>query len=165
MSRDDVINVNAILKFNNNSYFHVNEVAKCVEEILRDNYTSAKKLLHEYIMNGFAEGNFNILERFGRPKTVGRGKNKFYSIRDLYLKYGEAAKAKEVEALLDKVEREGYQDYVEGYYLYYGQNGRTVDVKAAAKKFMMAVCKYPRLSYPRVMLAHCFSNEVKGIAT
>ena len=165
MSRDDIINVDALLRFNSNSYYQVAEVASCVEEIFKDNYTYTKELLHKYIMKGFEERNFNILERFGRPKTVGRGKNKFYSIRDLYLKYGENAKAKEIGDLLEKVEREGYQDYVEGYDLYYGQNGKAIDVKAAAKKFMMAVCKYPQSSQPREMLAHCFSNEEKGIVT
>ena len=66
MSRDDVINVHVTLKFNNNSYYQVAEVASCVEEIFKDNYTSTKELLHKYIMKGFE---LIILEKRKRRET------------------------------------------------------------------------------------------------
>lgn len=142
------------------SYLSVLTLGEAFEKAIAD--PQLAKLYYEYISDGFAKKEHNVLEKFNATVVAPNKRVAFHDAVAVFRKRGYSKYTGPLERQQRLLAEEARQDYLEGYHQYFGTKGHIQNRPAAIVRFCNAICKWEGANYCKVLLGQSFFSSKKG---
>ena len=117
----------------------------------------------DYITEGIAKRNFNVLEKFNATLVYPGKQVSFFDASQVFKLHGYPKYAKALLKQRKELNAESENDFSLGIDFFTGKNGQKKNYLSAVRYFCYALCKDPRHNASKFMLGQSFFSEQEGL--